>query len=296
MALQLTKGSIILLAHRLTSRIVNRLRPPTSHDIIVPSGTVSLFGTTSEHVEDPGTTRVRPEEIQALLEGAAPLIPGIRNFRALRAWAGVRPLVRPAAWPEGMPLPRRHKVIDHGGEGAAAFFTVCGGSLTTHRSMAEDVGDQLCRFLGWNRPSVSATTPLLATGRAFWRPVAGYAQADAAAGFGGLLCECESVPASAVRAAAATGPTLEELRRRLRIGFGPCQGTFCAPRAAGLLAAADPARERHAELRDFWLERLKGMAPTGWGPQARQILLSDHLFQRTLGLHAAVDPPAGDRR
>src|SRR3546814_9091868 len=98
-----------------------------------------LFGTTSQVVDDPNMTAVQPDEIQALLDGAEPLVPGIRGYRALRAWAGVRPLVRPPSWPAGQPLSRRHKVIDHTERGVTGAFTVCGGSLTTHRSMAEDV-------------------------------------------------------------------------------------------------------------------------------------------------------------
>jgi len=62
--LELGKGSILVFSHRMVSRIVNRCRPPTSHDIVVPTGTVALFGTTSEVVSDPSTTQVRPQEIQ----------------------------------------------------------------------------------------------------------------------------------------------------------------------------------------------------------------------------------------
>jgi glycerol-3-phosphate dehydrogenase len=284
--LQLTKGSILVLAHRMVGKIVNRCRPPSSHDIIVPTGTVGLFGTTSELVDDPATTSVRPEEVQALLDGATPLIPEIRRFRALRVWAGVRPLVKPGEWPAGMPLPRRHKVIDHSEQGLSGFVTVCGGSLTTHRSMAEDAGDQLCRQLGWNVASASAATPIGAAGAAFWRPAEAYAEAAAGGRFGAQLCECESVPAVAVdRLLAEVGTvTLDDLRRLLRVGFGPCQGTFCAPRAAGLLAAHRPACNAPGELHEFWLERLKGMALVAWGPQARQLLLSDAIYEQTLGL------------
>ena len=292
--LQLTKGSILVLAHRMVGKIVNRCRPPSSCDIIVPTGTVGLFGTTSELVEDPAVTSVRPEEVQALLDGATPLIPEIRHFRALRVWAGVRPLVKPSEWPAGLPLPRRHKVIDHSEQGLDGFLTVCGGSLTTHRSMAEDAGDQLCRQLGWNAASVSASTPFGTAGAAFWRPAEGYAQAEAGVSFGAQLCECESVSTGAVDRLLKKevgAVTLDELRRRLRVGFGPCQGTFCAPRAASLLAAHRPATDAAGELHGFWLERLKGMTPVAWGPQARQLLLNDTIYERTLGLRLPPIPP-----
>jgi glycerol-3-phosphate dehydrogenase len=285
-ALQLTKGSILVLAHRMVGRIVNRCRPPSSHDIIVPTGTVGLFGTTSEVVEEPGTTSVRPEEVQALLEGAAPLIPAIRSFRALRVWAGVRPLVKPEAWPADQPLPRRHAVIDHALQGLAGFLTVCGGSLTTHRSMAEDVCDRLCRQLGWSAPSPAATTPLTGAGRRSWRPVAGHARSEEEQAFSRQLCECEAVQADEAAGLFREnhGITLDDLRRRLRVGFGPCQGTFCAPRAADLLAGLRPSADAVRELQDFWQERLKGIAPIAWGAQARQLMLNDSVYGRILGL------------
>src|SRR3546814_6166651 len=96
-----------------------------------------LFGTTSQVVDDPNMTAVQPDEIQALLDGAEPLVPGIRGYRALRAWAGVRPLVRPPSWPAGQPLSRRPKVIDHTERGITGAFTVCGGSLRSEEHTSE---------------------------------------------------------------------------------------------------------------------------------------------------------------
>ena len=280
--LQLTKGSIVVLAHRLVGRAINRCRPPTSHDIVVPTGTVSLFGTTSEVVSDPDTTQVRPQEVQALLDGAEPLLPGIRGCRALRAWAGVRPLVKPKDWSDGGPLPRRHVVVDHAEEGVEHFFSVCGGSLTTHRSMAEDVSDHVCRRLGINQPCRTTSTPLDA-GEA-WRPVAEHERAARVRA--SVLCECEAVDRETIET--FTDGTdrghIHDLRRRLRIGFGPCQGTFCGPRVADLLATIDPGFPVVPALAEFWGERLKGAVHTAWCDQARQIALSDTVYREVLGL------------
>ncbi len=285
--LELTKGSIIVLAHRAVGQVINRCRYPASHDIIVPTGTISLFGTTSEVVGDAGTTAVRSEEIQELLEGAAPLIPKIREFGFLRAWAGVRPLVKPHDWPSGKAVPRRHRVIDHGDTGFAGLFTVCGGSLTTHRSMAEDVANQICQQLKWNAPCETATTPFEGKSRKFWQPTASFARAESSAGRPQQACECEAVEVAELKAAISNGIVhMHDLRRRLRIGFGPCQGTFCGVRTAQLLASANVSGQHEGELSDFWKERLKGMALIAWGKQARQILLSEHVHCKLLGLVA----------
>ena len=48
-------------------------------------------------------------------------------------------MMKPKNFDKNIPLPRSHSVIDHNENGLKNFLTVCGGSLTTHRSMAEDV-------------------------------------------------------------------------------------------------------------------------------------------------------------
>jgi len=306
--LALTKGSILVVGHRLVQRAVNRCRPPTSHDIIVPTGTVSLFGTTSEVVDNPDSTTVSAKEIQELLSGAEPLIPDIRSHRILRAWAGVRPLVKPAIWSNDGPLPRRHAVIDHAALGAEGFFTVCGGSLTTHRQMAEDVVDHVCRRFGVNQPCRTATTPLRSTGvgqsldapaTMGWRPAADHEWTERNQSSRDLICECEAVERKAI-VALLQDPGLRhmhDLRRRLRVGFGPCQGSFCGGRLAELLAETDSQFPVQPQLWRFWTERLKGAVRVAWGEQARQVLLSDTIYRGTLGLRLDSQVlPAEDRR
>jgi len=298
--LELGKGSIIVFSHRLVSRAINRCRAPTSHDILVPTGTVSLFGTTSEVVDSPDTTDVRPEEIQELLDNAEPLLPNARGYRAFRAWAGVRPLFRPADWPSDKPLPRRHSVVNHGDHGLEGFFTVCGGSLTTHRSMAEDLVNHVCASLGLNTPCTTATTALVERGaRSEWHPEHNYQRVEESKQYLAPVCECESVCyAEVVEQIEAQGVCdLHDLRRRLRIGFGPCQGTFCGARVAALIARHQAVSCSNDSLGKFWTERLKGSTHTAWGQQARQALLSDVVYRETLGIRlSATNLPAREHR
>ncbi|MFT5112550.1 MAG: glycerol-3-phosphate dehydrogenase [Parasphingorhabdus sp.] len=284
--LELGKGSILVFSHRIVSKAINRCRPPTSHDIIVPAGTISLFGTTSEIVDDPSTTRVRPEEIQELLDNAELLLPNARHYRAFRAWAGVRPLYKPDNWSSDKPLPRRHSIINHNDNGIEGFFTICGGSLTTHRSMAEDIGNRICTTIGIDAPCTSATTPLSSQQKSAWRPAENFHQIEKDKQFSAPICECESVTRDdIVHEIEQCGiRCLHDLRRRLRVGFGPCQGTFCAARVAAIIAQYDSDYSATEDLEKFWAERLKGSRHTAWGQQARQILLSDVVFQETFGL------------
>ena len=43
----LSKGSMLITNQRLNQRVINRCRPPSDADILVPNHTVSILGTTS---------------------------------------------------------------------------------------------------------------------------------------------------------------------------------------------------------------------------------------------------------
>jgi len=52
-----------------------------------------------------------------------------------------------------------------------------------------------------------------------------------------IVCRCEEVTLSQVIQAVEEGyDTLEELKRHLRVGMGPCQGRTCLPLVARILA------------------------------------------------------------
>ncbi len=90
---------------------------------------------------------------------------------------------------------------------------------------------------------------------------------------------------------------LDDLRRRLRVGFGPCQGTYCGSRVAALIASRYPDYSSIEDLGQFWAERLKGSIRTAWGQQARQALLGDVVYRETLGVRLAPENlPSEDRR
>ena len=159
--LQLTRGCGIFFTNQIVSQAINRCRIPNNNDIMCPSGQESLWGTTSEVVYNPDTPKTRPDEIQELLSGAEKLFPNIKKYKLFKMWSGVRPLVKPKKIDKNLPLPRRHLVIDHEETGLNNFLTVCGGALTTHRLMAEDVVNKLGNKFGIDIACSSHTTPLL---------------------------------------------------------------------------------------------------------------------------------------
>jgi NAD(P)H-nitrite reductase large subunit len=80
------------------------------------------------------------------------------------------------------------------------------------------------------------------------------------------ICRCETVTRAAVEAAIAAGAmTVNDVKRRTRCGMGLCQGVYCVPQVAALLAErfGDPLVEiapmtARAPVRPLPLEELAG--------------------------------------
>ena len=103
-----------------------------------------------------------------------------------------------------------------------------------------------------------------------------------------IICECELITRNRLKAAIARRQTtnLDDIRRTLRLGMGPCQGGFCIYRATGILHAFERLDQRaaNASLLDFLEERWKGVHPILHGDQLRQARLDDWIFQGLLAV------------
>src|SRR3954462_9150584 len=86
------KGIMIAMNHRLVNTVINRCEMPADGDILVPIRTVSVIGTTDMRAADPDEIPVTQAEVDQMLDDGERLVPGFRKARALRVWAGVRPL------------------------------------------------------------------------------------------------------------------------------------------------------------------------------------------------------------
>jgi glycerol-3-phosphate dehydrogenase len=156
------KGIMIAMNHRLVNTVINRCTMPADGDILVPIRTVSVIGTTDIRAEDPDEIPVTQDEVDQMLDDGERLVPGFRQARALRVWAGVRPLFQdeksgPAA-ADTRDVSRTHAVVDHvERDGVGRLLTMSGGKLTTLRLMAQDIVDAMCRQLGDDRPCRTAT-------------------------------------------------------------------------------------------------------------------------------------------
>ena len=228
-----------------------------------------------------------------MLEDGEKLVPGFRRARALRVWTGVRPLFQDAKGDKGdvastRDVTRAHTLLDHSErDGVGRFVTITGGKFTTFRLMAEETMDAVCRQLGEERPCATATTQLPGSeGGEHYHLSERLARRESTLLDDQLICECELVSRGKLETAMRRRGTanLDDIRRVLRLGMGPCQGGFCTYRATGLLHGLDGMSTEEADkaLLGFLEERWKGTWPILYGDQLRQARLDDWIFQGVL--------------
>ena len=260
-----------------------------------------MIGTTDVNTDDPDDHTVLQSEVDAMLDDGEKLVPGFREARALRVWTGVRPLFEDskAADTDTRDVTRAHALLDHAErDGVTGFVTITGGKLTTFRLMAEETMDAVSKHLGDERPCTTKTEPLPGSedgatyhlGERLGRKESHLADQQ-------VICECEMVPRwkleEAIERRATTN--LDDIRRLLRLGMGPCQGGFCIYRAAGILHGLDglTAEQADESLLHFLRERWKGVWPILYGDQLRQARLDDWIFQGVLDVeHLPAPIPA----
>lgn len=302
--MRLSRGAMLAYNIRWVNTVINKLRLPGDGDIFVPVGTVSVIGTTSVKTDDPGDNRVESWEVTRILDEAEAMTPGISKARILRAWGGVRPLYDPGG--DGRSATRTFAVLDHvESDGIEGMVSILGGKLTTYRLMAEKASDAVCRKLGVTTPCRTATTVLPSVHEE--KQKLHHLRDRLAALEGGelpgaLVCECEIVTKPQIEAALAGDQvvTLNDLRRDLRLGMGPCQGGFCAYRATGIRHEylSETTENSRAILSEFAERRLGGMKPLLWGHNLRQALLAEQIYGRIVGLYggenARTPAPAVD--
>jgi glycerol-3-phosphate dehydrogenase len=295
------RGIMIAMNHRLVNTVINRCQMPTDGDIIVPIRTVSVIGTTDQHTDDPDDHTVAVSEVDAMLDDGEKLVPGFRAARALRVWTGVRPLFEDAkaSDTDTRDVTRAHALLDHAErDGVGHFFTITGGKLTTFRLMADETMNAVVHHLGDTRPCTTATEPLPGSesgetyrlGERLERKEASLLDEQ-------VICECELVGRHKLEEAMTrtASTNLDDIRRQLRLGMGPCQGGFCTYLATGILHDLGDAEAGRADdlLLQFLQHRWLGLEPILYGDQMRQACLDDWIFQGTLDVeHLPVPMPA----
>ena len=294
-----SKGSLLVTHERINHRVINRLRPSSNADILVPGGTVSILGTTSVRVEDPDHIFPTVKEIDFIVSEGAAMIPRLEQTRFIRAYAGVRPLVGSSKKSDDRSVSRSFALIDHADDGVVNFATITGGKLTTYRLMAEKTADLICGHLGVSAVCRTRHDPLPAADATRWTE-AGYAPRQWAKKRDAgdiMLCECEMVPKSVVDELIDSihehngRPDLTSLGIRSRIGKGACQGTFCGLRTAAYLYDINELKGREGlhSIQAFMRERWRGVRPLLWDTSLIQAELQEALYCGLFGVELNDD-------
>ncbi len=301
------KGTMLAMNHRIVNTVINRCKMPADGDILVPSHTVAVIGTTDVKVEDPDHFSIEPWEVELMLEEGEKLVPGFKEMRILRAWAGVRPLYQEITFADTRDVTRAFVLLDHEKrDGLGGLLTITGGKWTTYRKMAEVTVDLVCEKLGTNRPcrthmEVLPLPVYLAkkTSRGkFYQSGDHLKEIEEHKAYGELICECELATVDEVSHTILQEQvkTIEDIRRDVRLGMGPCQGGFCTYRATGLIHRLRklPIYETNLALHDFLQERWKGLLPILWGQQLHQERLNELIYLSLFNTDHLPGPQSGN--
>jgi len=112
----------------------------------LPAGSQAIIGTTDDWTEEsPESVHASLADVDYLLRAANAYFPDAHLTRTdvVSAWAGIRPLAT-AASSNPTAVSREHSIVSDG----SGMIHVTGGKLTTYRSMAAEIVDQVQKSLG----------------------------------------------------------------------------------------------------------------------------------------------------
>jgi glycerol-3-phosphate dehydrogenase len=274
----LVKGSLVITNHRLTNMVISRLRHPSDGDIIVPNEAVCLAGTTSLSVEDPDRISMEYPEVDTIISEAGRMIPHFNNTRIIRAFSGVRPLLKSQKI-DSHEISRGFRIINH----ENGLYSIVGGKLSTFRLMAEKMVDTI--MASFNLKKTCETAEISLDGQ---EELSGYPLAKRLADLKNIVCECELVTRGDVERIIKQTSTrnVGDIQHRTRLGMGPCQGGFCTFRALGIMndmSVISPEQSMEI-LRNFLQRRYKGIRHALWGDQLREEQLVEYIYLGILAM------------
>jgi glycerol-3-phosphate dehydrogenase len=284
--LALSKGSMLITNRRLNRMVINRCRPASSGDIIVPNDTVSILGTTSHETKNAEDWDVTSAEVAQIIAETAKMMPEIREARLIRAYAGVRPLFLPGQNTGKMTdrtISRGFALIDHSERDEADnLLTVTGGKLITYRLMAEKATDLMCKKLGVSASCSTHLKPLPPPVELMPSTRSQKAEKRRPVARTTIICDCEMVPREQIemQVRGSKVGAFTDVLHRTRLAKGTCQGGFCAFRCIAMLNDLDAIEvDSTAMLEAFLEERWKGVRPVLWGAAVREAELIETIYK-----------------
>ena len=159
-----TKGAMVTVDMSGVETVLNRCRPASDGDIVVPHANSVVLGTTSIEVDDPDDFAASATEVERVVDECSELLPAAADATVDRTYWGVRPLYSPTDYgDDARGISRGFYVLDHADrDGVAGLTTVVGGKLTTARLMAEATADHVTDRLGVDASCRTDEEPLVA--------------------------------------------------------------------------------------------------------------------------------------
>jgi glycerol-3-phosphate dehydrogenase len=305
--IRLNKGAHVILDRRVVNVGITAKAIDGRWIYLFPHENTTLLGTTAlDTWEDPDSLVASFDEIEYLFQSIETVLPSIRKARIIRTMSGIRPLVAEWKRPEGK-VTRGYRIIDHGENGGTkGLISFTGGKLVMCRHMAEAVTDLVCTKLGKDAscrtheevlPGNDADVDVIALSNEYGIALHALERMRARRGTEMLkvldltkehpewkttICTCEPVIEAEIRYAIRNEfpQTLNDLRRRLRMGTGPCQGAFCTFKAAAILSEELNlgGDDFLVDILDFRAERWKGIRQSMRGEQLAQEELTQGMY------------------
>ncbi|MFX0108172.1 MAG: FAD-dependent oxidoreductase [Candidatus Hodarchaeota archaeon] len=304
--IRLNKGAHVIFDRRVVNVGVITKAVDGRMIYLFPHENTTLLGTTAlDTWEDPDTTVASHDEIEYLLKSIEWVIPSIRKARIIRTMEGVRSLVATWKVPEGE-VTRSYEVIDHAPNDVPGLISFAGGKLVLCRHMAQTATDLICKKLGVRKKCQTHKRPLpgndddvdiLELSKEYGIHQHALERMRVRRGtemtkvleltrehpeWKTAICNCEPIIEAEIRFSIREEfpQSLNDLRRRVRLGTGPCQGTLCTFKAAAILAdELDLSGEDfQVDILDFRAERWKGIRRSMRGEQLAQEELTQGVY------------------
>ncbi len=279
---------------------------------ILPHEHTTIIGTTDDdYYGHPDNVSITQDEVSYLIQAVERYFPTLTDYRILRAWVGIRPTLHSWGISESS-LSRDHVIYDHEKDGAAGLYTMIGGKLAAYRMMAQEMTDLICQRLKikeecrtalvtlpgcttelpWEEESKERGINPIAVRRLMFRHGTNALEilenAQKNPELAQTICECEQVLASEVEFCVRNewATTLNDIRRRTRLGMGPCQGCQCAMHTSQLMGRLlNWSKDQVQHEADRFVEsRYRGNAPVLYGEQLKQEEYTRYLWAKKAGI------------
>ena len=191
-----------------------------------------LLGPTAEDIDDPLDTATTAEGLADILKKAGRTWPGLSTRTNITNFSGIRAHLTTDDFVVG-PV--------SGCKNAYEAVGIESPGLSSAPAVAADLCRKIVEDMRWKRKTDDRIVPPLSREKPF-SAMTEKERAEAVGKnplYGNVVCRCETVTEAEIRQAVRRpvgARTIDGVKRRTRAGMGRCQGGFCLPRVAAIIA------------------------------------------------------------